>query len=158
MPNYWFWMYFLLLIPTAVNSRARYLLYSVNPGEGFNLRRDVHMRAANLALKLRKESSDDWQIVLPPWPHLYHWRLAPKQKWLPWKRFFDLPHLNQHVPSIEFEEFIQLSNGTLDQVGNVSTVVLLPAISIYPSVNTGIDTGTLSSELAFHQRAVYRKD
>ena len=122
MSTYWAWLCFLLLNPTAVNSKTRYLLYSVNPGEGFNLRRDVHMRAANLVLKLRKESSDDWQIVLPPWPRLYHWRSGSKQDWLPWKQFFDLPHLNQHVPSIEFEEYVQLNNGRIDQVGEGSPI------------------------------------
>lgn len=32
----------------------RYLLYDVNPGEGFNLRRDVYMRVANTVRQLRE--------------------------------------------------------------------------------------------------------
>ena len=131
MSNNWVLLCFLLLNPIAVNSRVIYLLYSVNSGEGFNLRRDVHMRAANLVLQLRRETSDDWHIVLPPWPHLYHWRLAPEQKWLPWKQFFDLPHLNQHVPSVEFEEFVRLNDGVIDEVGRVQSFIALP-ISIHP--------------------------
>lgn len=31
----------------------RYLLYDCNPGEGFNLRRDVYIRMANLVKELR---------------------------------------------------------------------------------------------------------
>lgn len=78
------------------------------------------MRAANLVLRLRQESSDNWQIVLPPWPQLYHWRLPVKQNWLPWQCFFDLPHLNQHIPSIEFKEFLELNNHMIDEVGHVT--------------------------------------
>jgi hypothetical protein len=32
----------------------RYILYDVNPGEGFNLRRDVYMRMAVFVKKLNK--------------------------------------------------------------------------------------------------------
>lgn len=39
----------------------RYLLYDVNPGEGFNLRRDVYMRMALLARRLRNQG--DWILV-----------------------------------------------------------------------------------------------
>ena len=34
------------------NKSSRYLFYDVNPGEGFNLRRDVFMRVAVLVKKL----------------------------------------------------------------------------------------------------------
>uniref|UniRef100_A0A915NS61 Uncharacterized protein n=1 Tax=Meloidogyne floridensis TaxID=298350 RepID=A0A915NS61_9BILA len=33
----------------------RFLLYSVNRGEGFNLRRDVYMRVANVVRQLREK-------------------------------------------------------------------------------------------------------
>jgi hypothetical protein len=33
---------------------TRYILYDVNPGEGFNLRRDVYMRMAVFVKKLNK--------------------------------------------------------------------------------------------------------
>lgn len=39
----------------------RYLLYDVNLGEGFNLRRDVYIRIANLVRKLIK--TDNWVLV-----------------------------------------------------------------------------------------------
>lgn len=95
---------------------TRYLLYSVNPGEGFNLRRDVHVRVANLVKKLREK--EDWILVLPPWPHLYHWKSQFDQNNLPWGMFFDVSSLNEYVPSIEFitfEEYLQ-KVGYVDEV------------------------------------------
>ena len=54
---------------------VRYILYDVNPGEGFNLRRDVYMRMAVFVKKLNQEfPSTYWVLVLPPWGHLYHWQ------------------------------------------------------------------------------------
>ena len=55
--------------------RTRYILYDVNPGEGFNLRRDVYMRMAVFVKKLNKSFPNSyWVLVLPPWGHLYHWQ------------------------------------------------------------------------------------
>ncbi|CAB1347090.1 unnamed protein product [Coregonus sp. 'balchen'] len=52
--------------PTAAAARdLRYLLYDVNPPEGFNLRRDVYIRMASLVKTLRRHG--DWVLVLPPW-------------------------------------------------------------------------------------------
>ncbi|KAL8561615.1 hypothetical protein ACOMHN_001347 [Nucella lapillus] len=85
----------------------RYLLYDVNPGEGFNLRRDVYMRVANLVRNLNKEAP--WILVLPPWGRLYHWKSRHiDQIGIPWSLFFDLPSLRRFVPVIEFEEFLKL--------------------------------------------------
>lgn len=95
---------------------TRYLLYSVNPGEGFNLRSDVHVKVANLVKKLREK--EDWILVLPPWPHLYHWKSQFDQNNLPWGMFFDVSSLNEYVPSIEFitfEEYLQ-KVGYIDEV------------------------------------------
>ncbi len=94
--------------------QSRYLLYSVNPPEGFNLRRDVHMRAVNLVHRLRE--TENWTLVLPPWPHLYHWRSAVDQSGLPWRTFFDLGSLNRYVPSVEFEDFLRIGGGVIDEV------------------------------------------
>ena len=98
------------------SGRARYRLYSVNPGEGFNLRRDVHVRVANLVKELREK--EDWILVLPPWPHLYHWKSQFDQTNLPWGMFFDVSSLNKYVPSIEFitfDEYLQ-KVGYIDEV------------------------------------------
>ena len=87
-------LYFLLILPlmtsftstTSDNTDSlstgsknlkeiRYILYDVNPGEGFNLRRDVYMRMAVFVKKLNKAfPSFYWTLVLPPWGHLYHWQ------------------------------------------------------------------------------------
>ena len=84
----------------------RYLLYDVNPGEGFNLRRDVYMRVHGKYDELLREKQN-WILVVPPWRKLYHWRSAIEQNALPWRTFFDLESLNRYVPVIEFEEFVR---------------------------------------------------
>ncbi len=88
-----------------VLSGKQYLIYDVNPGEGFNLRRDVYLRAANL-VKILNENSN-WTLVVPPWRRLYHWKTHDiEQNAIPWKTFFDIKSLNRYVPVIEFEDFI----------------------------------------------------
>jgi peptide-O-fucosyltransferase len=62
----------LACVLACAEARDRYLLYTVNPGEGFNLARDVYIRVASLMNKLNKESGDKWTLVLPPW---YAWRI-----------------------------------------------------------------------------------
>lgn len=85
----------------------RYLLYDVNPGEGFNLRRDVYMRVANLVRNLNIDAP--WILVLPPWGRLYHWKSRHlNQIGIPWSMFFDIQSLRRFVPVIEFEEFLKL--------------------------------------------------
>lgn len=87
------------LLPT------RYLLYDVNPPEGFNLRRDVYIRMASLLKTLLK--TEEWVLVLPPWGRLYHWQSPDiPQVRIPWADFFDLPSLNRNIPVIEYEQFI----------------------------------------------------
>lgn len=100
---------------------SRYLLYSVNPGEGFNLRRDVHVRAASLIQSLRQHSdgaaAEDWVLVLPPWPHLYHWKSrGVHQMDVKWDAFFHLPSLNEFVPTIEFEEYVDRNGMNFEEV------------------------------------------
>ncbi|TFJ99905.1 tyrosine-protein phosphatase non-receptor type substrate 1-like [Platysternon megacephalum] len=98
-------------------SRPRtYLLYDVNPPEGFNLRRDVYIRVASLIKTLLK--SEAWVLVLPPWGRLYHWQSPDiHQVRIPWSEFFDLPSLNKNIPVIEYEQFLAESGGPfIDQV------------------------------------------
>lgn len=93
-----------LNVGQIVNSK-KYLIYDVNPGEGFNLRRDVYLRVANL-VKLLNENGN-WTLVVPPWRHLYHWKTHDiKQNAMPWKTFFDMKSLNRYIPVIEFEDFV----------------------------------------------------
>lgn len=87
---------------------TRYLLYDVNPGEGFNLRRDVYMRVANLVKFLNED--EKWTLVLPPWGKMYHWQTKDlTQMKIPWSNFFDLESLSLHVPVMEFDEYIKIT-------------------------------------------------
>lgn len=89
-------------------AEERYLLYDYNPGEGFNLRRDVYIRIANLVKYLN--TKQDWTLVLPPWGGIgYHWRDQNfDQSRIPWSKFFDVKSLNVHTKVIEYEEYIEL--------------------------------------------------
>ncbi|EDO42964.1 predicted protein, partial [Nematostella vectensis] len=93
----------------------RFLIYDVNPGEGFNLRRDVYMRVANLVKLLNKKQS--WVLVTPPWRRLYHWRSRIEQTGLPWRTFFDMKNLARYVPVIDFDQFLKVNGGTgIDEI------------------------------------------
>ncbi|XP_007452568.1 PREDICTED: GDP-fucose protein O-fucosyltransferase 2 [Lipotes vexillifer] len=97
-------------ILSGAASRRRYLLYDVNPPEGFNLRRDVYIRVASLLKTLLK--TEEWVLVLPPWGRLYHWRSPDiRQVRIPWSDFFDLPSLSRNIPVMEYEQFIAESGG-----------------------------------------------
>ena len=81
------------------------------------------MRAATLVRLLQEElvgGTSDWVLVLPPWPKLYHWRSAYRDRLMaftPWSRFFDLPSLNQFVPTIEFDDYLERNGHRIDEVG-----------------------------------------
>jgi len=94
-----------LNVGLAEPTTTRYLIYDVNPGEGFNLRRDVYLRVANLVKLLLEKQK--WVLVLPPWRRLYHWRSSVYQTGLPWETFFDLNNLNRYVPVIDFKDYIK---------------------------------------------------
>eukprot|EP00092_Neocalanus_flemingeri_P039386 GFUD01042883.1.p1 GENE.GFUD01042883.1~~GFUD01042883.1.p1 ORF type:complete len:431 (+),score=142.76 GFUD01042883.1:39-1331(+) len=93
---------------------VRYILYDVNPGEGFNLRRDVYMRMAVFVKKLNIAYPDTyWVLVLPPWGHLYHWqsRQLGHQARIPWGDFFSVSSLGQFVPVMEFGDWVKEMGG-----------------------------------------------
>lgn len=94
----------------------RYFIYDVYIGEGFNLRRDVYMRAAQL-LKELVRADPRWVMVLPAWRHLYHWQSGFEQQRVPWRRFFDVNALNEYIPVIEFEDYLkERGENSIDQV------------------------------------------
>lgn len=98
---------------TSSNER-KYIIYDVNHGEGFNLRRDVFMRIADTVRTLR-ERGHNYVLVLPPWGGLYHWKTAESK--LPWSLFFDVASINQLVPVVEFHQFLQeTNNDDIDEV------------------------------------------
>ena len=80
------------------------------------------MRAATLVKELRK--MEDWVLVLPPWPHLHHWKTNYLQANLKWEKFFDLPSLNEYVPVIEFEDYLTKEGRTIDEVRCNDTCVI----------------------------------
>ncbi|XP_037076972.1 GDP-fucose protein O-fucosyltransferase 2-like [Pollicipes pollicipes] len=92
----------------------RYLLYDVNPGEGFNLRRDVYMRVASAVARLSGRGR--WTLVLPPWGPLYHWQVTRGQHsvGVPWSRFFDLDSLDKYVPVMEFDQYRKESGARVE--------------------------------------------
>nr|CAB3264994.1 fut13 protein precursor [Phallusia mammillata] len=100
----------------------RYLLYDCNPGEGFNLRRDVYMRIANMVKNLREQKEckgDDWVLVLPPWGRIgYHWKERDmEQSKIPWSKFFDIPSLAKHVPVIEYDDYVEeIGDAKVDEI------------------------------------------
>ncbi|CAL4144320.1 unnamed protein product, partial [Meganyctiphanes norvegica] len=94
----------------GTKKKARYLLYSVNPGEGFNLRRDVYMRVANLVHKLNEK--EHWILVLPPWAGIYHWHNDRGSGSIsPWSFFFDILSLSKWVPVMEYHEWAEKRDG-----------------------------------------------
>ncbi|KAL9877591.1 O-fucosyltransferase 2 [Glossina fuscipes fuscipes] len=87
-----------------------YLLYDVNPPEGFNLRRDVYIRLAVFVRNNQKENERfrNLRLVLPPWRRLYHWKSHHlQQDHLPWSDFFDIESLRRFVAVLDFPEFIR---------------------------------------------------
>ncbi|XP_073983375.1 O-fucosyltransferase 2 isoform X2 [Rhodnius prolixus] len=73
-----------------------------------------------LAIFMHRFSGKNWKLVLPPWPHLYHWKTTLiNQDQLPWNRFFDLNSLKQFSPVIEMYEFFKENGAHLLTIDNV---------------------------------------
>uniref|UniRef100_A0A8D8JPF0 GDP-fucose protein O-fucosyltransferase 2 n=1 Tax=Culex pipiens TaxID=7175 RepID=A0A8D8JPF0_CULPI len=86
-----------------------YVLYEVNPSEGFNLRRDVYIRMAVFMRGLRRMPGwENTKLVLPPWSELHHWRSNTiNQRNLTWGHFFDLESMRKFTEVIEAEQFFR---------------------------------------------------
>lgn len=84
-----------------------FLLYDINPGEGFNLRRDVYIRLAVFVKYLREQPGyENVYLVLPPFRRLYHWKSEEiDQKLIFWNHFFDLPSLKRYAPVLDIWEY-----------------------------------------------------
>ncbi|KAF8572297.1 hypothetical protein P879_00123 [Paragonimus westermani] len=139
---------FIALIHLA-NCSDNYILYDVFQGEGFNLRRDVYIRMANLVRLLRRNAFDygsdisNWTLVLPPWGPLPHWMAAynqfdrklkgesgevPRADFIgiPWSQYFDLSSLSQVLPVLEFSDFLRsIQNAHPDTVPTVDLALHL---------------------------------
>lgn len=97
--------------PHSTDSKINtiYLLYDVNPPEGFNLRRDVYIRLAVFIRSFqRKTGYNNVRLVLPPWRRLYHWKSHHiEQDHLPWSQFFNVESLKRYAPVLDFPEFLE---------------------------------------------------
>lgn len=83
--------------------RTRYLLYTVNGGEGFNLARDVFVRVSALWRHLAATRPHErWVVVLPPFTNP-HWRDGQDKAW---GDFFDVEALGAETAVIELEDFL----------------------------------------------------
>lgn len=90
-----------------------YILYSVNPVEGFNLRRDVYLRMAIFVRNLRKvKGYENSHLVLPVFHHLYHWKAQFRQSNIFWNHFFDLPSLKMFTSILDMWEFFDIIHST----------------------------------------------
>lgn len=75
------------------------------------------MRMAIFAKKLH-EKHKNYYLVLPPWPHLYHWQSQDisEQDRLPWSLFFNIQSLSSFAPVFEMSEFLQTGQTVIDKV------------------------------------------
>lgn len=102
---------------TSAFERQKYMFYDVNPPEGFNLRRDVYMRLAIMLVEAQKKGKmKNWNLVLPPWYRLYHWRKSISNiRPFPWSAFFDVKSLKTYAPVVELHEvFAKTPEKTLE--------------------------------------------
>ena len=99
--------------------QTKFILYDVNVGEGFNLRRDVYMRMASLV----KSLGNQYTLVLPLWDNIPHWKRKNRKKHLDnensaerWSAYFDLNSLNKFIRVIEFDDFLHLHSSVDDVI------------------------------------------
>lgn len=106
-----------VVVECDTGDNSRYLLYDCNPGEGFNLRRDVYIRIANLVKYLN--TNERWTLVLPPWGGIrYHWKeWNLEQSKIPWSKFFDIESLRRHIPVMEYEDYVEkMGEAVIDEL------------------------------------------
>ena len=64
------------------------------------------MRVAALIRKLNDQGGN-WVLILPPWPHLYHWK-SYHQESVPWSQFFDLASLSEFIQVLDYKQFREM--------------------------------------------------
>lgn len=96
-----------------------FLMYDVNPMEGFNLRRDVYIRMAVFVKSLRQQKNyENTFLVLPPFYQLYHWNMVTTNRYRSkninhedivfWNHFFDLESTKQYTAVIDLWEYFEI--------------------------------------------------
>ncbi|GLV36279.1 O-fucosyltransferase 2 [Carabus blaptoides fortunei] len=129
------------------NPANRYILYDINPPEGFNLRRDVYMRLAVLGNLLKKSKNNklkNFKIVLPPWSELYHWRSQTYNMHIPWSHFFDLGSLQKFAPVIEMYQFF-------NEVGSNYEQLIIDEVFILQNFEDMFETGNFEDKMAVEE-------
>lgn len=99
-----------------LDKRTRFVLYDVNFGEGFNLKRDVYMRMATFMRGLSEDSKDDWHLILPPWTKQWHWKSEEDHISYLWQNFFEVESLQLYAPVLEIDQFYADYGDTVDEV------------------------------------------
>jgi hypothetical protein len=102
---------------------GRYLLFSVQRGEGFSLRRDafVRMSTALRLSSLHEAARGRWTLVLPPLssrmsPHwhqgLPHAGLGFQERTIPWDSLWDMKYLSEQtgLRFLEYPDFVAEQN------------------------------------------------
>lgn len=106
-----------------------FLLYDVNPMEGFNLRRDVYIRMAVFVESLRRHRNyENTFLVLPPFYQLYHWNIVTTNRYrsndinyedvIPWNHFFDLESMKRYTAVIDLWEYFEIMRDCLGAKSN----------------------------------------
>ena len=106
--------------PSSSARQLQYLLYDVQNGEGFNLRRDVYMRMATVVYYLNNRHNLNVTLVLPSWGPLAHWKPCKSNSRLPWSTFFHVQSLASIVPVLELNDFLVQQNSHIDLVISLS--------------------------------------
>ena len=104
-----------------------FILYSINPAEGFNLRRDVYLRMAIFLKNLRQAKGySNAHLVLPVFHHLYHWKSHFRQTNIFWNHFFDIDSLKLYTNVLDMWEFFDIVRQQHHQkIVEISEVYLL---------------------------------
>lgn len=112
------------------NPSAYFLLYDVNPVEGFNLRRDVYIRMAVFVKSLRQRKKyQNTFLVLPPFYQLYHWNIVTTNRYRSteidhddivfWNHFFDLESMKRYTSVIDMWEYFAIMKNCFGAKSNV---------------------------------------
>eukprot|EP01125_Pyxidicula_operculata_P022138 TRINITY_DN8909_c0_g1_i1.p1 TRINITY_DN8909_c0_g1~~TRINITY_DN8909_c0_g1_i1.p1 ORF type:complete len:418 (+),score=43.60 TRINITY_DN8909_c0_g1_i1:3-1256(+) len=97
-----------------IQDDTNYLLFHVNSGEGYNLRRQVLVRLIIVVNRLVK-SGQKWKLVLPKMCRTPHAKNYPPEGCL-WSQYIDIDKLSQHVPVIDYDEFVKVKGENIDTV------------------------------------------
>ncbi|GAB5373322.1 hypothetical protein AAMO2058_001741100 [Amorphochlora amoebiformis] len=129
------WVGFFLAVPLLAvvgnrphTSSKAFLLYDAKIGEGFNLQKEIFIRAAWLAKSLtdecKTEPCREWSLVLPPWCQLAHWRVSEGTV-REWHHFFDIKLLKSGgVDVIEYSEYRRIrGSDSVDLLVHLETFV-----------------------------------